>query len=47
MSVSLGLDGVVERARICDGAAGRAALFAERAAVRIMRGAILLAMMGA
>lgn len=46
MSVSLGLDGVVERARICDGAAGRAALLAERAAVRITRGAILLAMMG-
>lgn len=42
MSVSLGLDDVTEKARIC----GLAALLAERAVVRSTKGAILLAMMG-
>lgn len=42
MSASLGLDDVMEKARIC----GLAALLAERAAVRNTKGAILLAMMG-
>lgn len=42
MSASLGLDDVMEKARIC----GLAGLLAERAAVRSTKGAILLAMMG-
>lgn len=42
LSVSLGLDDVTDKARIC----GLAALLAERAAVRNTKGAILLAMAG-
>lgn len=45
MSESLGLEVVMEKARICDLVAA-AGLLAERATARNTRGAILLAMMG-